>query len=206
MKVVSCRNEILNVHIHFDTNCWNELFYSERAEWCFAATMGLEPGKDILISLPMDSTSSDLPLFRTIERQGFYDEWQECSPMALRSQYEIKTKTSLQWLVDLLPKALSCTRVKIKSYSKYPWKWETTALAPRSQFGFVLFRLTKKSGSGPHPNCPYLSSLLMNLLYRTKASYPLAEALSRGVGSSIKSRVDSTRNGPPGAKNSSATR
>jgi hypothetical protein len=45
----------------------------------------------------------------------------------------------------------------------------------------------------------------MNLLYRTKASYPLAEALSRGVGSSIKSRVDSTRNGPPGAKNSSAT-
>ena len=81
-----------------------------------------ERGKDILISLPMDSTSSDLPLFRTIERQGFYDEWQECSPMALRSQYEIKTKTSLQWLVDLQPKALSCTRVKIKSYSKYPWK------------------------------------------------------------------------------------
>lgn len=37
-----------------------------------------EGDKDILIRLPMDSISSDLPLFRTIERQGFYDEWQEC--------------------------------------------------------------------------------------------------------------------------------
>ena len=42
----------------------------------------------------------------------------------------------------------------------------------------------------------------MNFLYRTKALYPLAEALSRGVGSSIKSRVDST--GPTGARNSPA--
>lgn len=113
MKVGCCRNEILNVHRHFDTNCRNSLFYSDCAEWCFAATMGLqkEPGrgKDILTSLPVDSTSSDLPLFRTIQRQGFYDEWQECLPMALRSQYEMLTKTSLQWLVDLLPKALSCT-------------------------------------------------------------------------------------------------
>ena len=114
MKVVSCRNEILNVHRHYDKNCGNSLFYSECAEWCFAATMGLQKGgKDILRSLPMDSTSSDLPLFRTIERQGFYDEWQECSPMALRSQYEKKTKTSLQWLVDLLPKALSCTQGRL---------------------------------------------------------------------------------------------
>ena len=46
MKVVSCRNEILNVHRHYDKNCGNSLFYSECAEWCFAATMGLqkEPG------------------------------------------------------------------------------------------------------------------------------------------------------------------
>jgi len=42
MKVVSCRNEILNVHRHFDTNCGNSLIYSERAEWCFAATIGLQ--------------------------------------------------------------------------------------------------------------------------------------------------------------------
>lgn len=72
-----------------------------RLLWVFKRN--LERGKDILRSLPMDSTSSDLPLFRTIERQGFYDEWEECSPMALRSQYEMLTKTSLQWLVDLLP-------------------------------------------------------------------------------------------------------
>jgi len=42
MKVVRCRNEILNVHRHFDTNCGNSLIYSERAEWCFAATIGLQ--------------------------------------------------------------------------------------------------------------------------------------------------------------------
>lgn len=78
-----------------------------RLLWVFKRN--LEGGKDILRSLPVDSTSSDLPLFRTIQRQGFYDEWQECLPMALRSQYEMLTKTSLQWLVDLLPKALSCT-------------------------------------------------------------------------------------------------
>lgn len=82
-----------------------------RLLWVFKRNQ--ERGKDINRSLPMDSTSSDLPLFRTIERQGFYDEWQECSPMALRSQYEKKTKTSLQWLVDLLPKALSCTQGRL---------------------------------------------------------------------------------------------
>lgn len=78
-----------------------------RLLWVFKRNQ--EGGKDILRSLPVDSTSSDLPLFRTIQRQGFYDEWKECLPMALRSQYEMLTKTSLQWLVDLLPKALSCT-------------------------------------------------------------------------------------------------
>lgn len=113
MKVVSCRNEILNVHRKFYTNCGNLLFFSECAEWCFAVWVfkrNQERGKDILRSLPMDSTSSDLPLFRTIERQGFDDEWQECLPMALRSQYEIQNKPSLQWLVDFLPQALSCTQ------------------------------------------------------------------------------------------------
>lgn len=69
-----------------------------------------EGGKEILISLPMDFERPSLSLVRTMERQGFYDEWQECSPMTLRSQYEIQTKTWLQWLVDLLPKALSCTQ------------------------------------------------------------------------------------------------
>lgn len=39
-----------------------------RLLWVFKRNQ--ERGKDILRSLPMDSTSSDLPLFRTIERQG----------------------------------------------------------------------------------------------------------------------------------------
>lgn len=45
----------------------------------------------------------------------------------------------------------------------------------------------------------------MNLLYRMTPSYTQAERFSHGVGSSIKKKVDSTRFGPPGAKNSSAT-
>lgn len=92
MKVVNCRNEILKVHRHFDTNnCGNSLSYSVLSARNGALRQLLvfkrkqEGSKDINRSLPMDSTSSDLSLFRKIERQGFsfYDEWKEFIPTVL---------------------------------------------------------------------------------------------------------------------------
>ena len=45
---------------------------------------------EFTLNRPRKNLPHYLPLLRTIERQGF-DE-QECSPMALRSQYETKER------------------------------------------------------------------------------------------------------------------
>lgn len=151
-------------------------------------------GKDILRrrSLPMDSTSSDLPLFRTIERQGFYDEWKELKPMALRSQYDIKTLTAVacRLAAESSSRALG---LRLRVFPNILLFWNeklTTALAPRSKFAFAryLFILTKKSFfcrvRSPPENYPYLSpdeSFVSNEIF-----IPHSGSLIRGVGSSIK--------------------
>lgn len=79
----------------------------------------------------------------------------------IRSQYEKKTKTSLQWLVDLLPKALSCTQgLRLIVFPDLEMRNYLQPLLPRSQFAFAryLFILTKKSfcrGRSPKTTQPY---------------------------------------------------
>lgn len=82
--------------------------------------------------------------------------------MALRFQYEKKTKTSLQWLVDLLPTFLH-SGARCESYSKYD------VVEPRAWVGHRVIRNNTTGQRYKSPHHRALSAFLTKRIARPNA-------------------------------------